>query len=89
MNGYHGCRDKELSSRNRTISEPVDGSVKAGHVTPEPGTTPRPRSVRYSPGILSPTSPGGSVSAGLDFFSYLLTFFSVINTSRSGRRLPS
>jgi len=57
-------RDKELS-RNRTISEPVGEGGKGGHVTPEPGTTPRPRSVRYSPGILSPTSPVGSVSAGL------------------------
>ena len=57
------CRDKELS-RNRTISEPVGEGGKGGHVTPEPGTTPRPRSVRYSPGILSPTSPVGSVSAG-------------------------
>lgn len=60
--------------RNRTISEPPwEGGVKPGQVTPEPGMKPpRPHSVRYgsystSPNTnpLSPTSPGGSVSAGL------------------------
>jgi len=59
-------RDRDYLSRNRTISEPVDG--KPGHVTPEPGTSaprPRPMSMRYSPGIMSPTSPVGSVTAGL------------------------
>ena len=62
--------------RNRTISEPPWDTLlgKAGQVTPEPGMKPgRPLSVRYgsystSPntvGPLSPTSPVGSVSAGL------------------------
>lgn len=70
-----GKRDRERQeqylSRNRTISEPVCEGGKAGHVTPEPGVTGssssrcRPMSVRYSPSILSPTSPVGSVSAGL------------------------
>lgn len=58
---------QEYLSRNRTISEPVCEGGKAGHVTPEPGSGPRcpPVSVRYSPSIMSPTSPVGSVSAGL------------------------
>ena len=60
--------------RNRTISEPPwEGGGKPGQVTPEPGMKPpRPHSVRYgsystSPNTnpLSPTSPVGSVSAGL------------------------
>jgi len=60
--------------RNRTISEPpFEAGGKPGQVTPEPGMKPpRPHSVRYgsystSPNTnpLSPTSPVGSVSAGL------------------------
>ena len=60
-------RDKDSLARNRTISEPVGEAGKPGHTTPDPGSSsrPRPMSMRYSPGILSPTSPVGSVSAGI------------------------
>ena len=50
---------------------------KPGHTTPDPGSSsrPRPMSMRYSPGILSPTSPVGSVSAGIilvhNFYPFL------------------
>jgi len=57
-------KDKDFC-RNRTISEPVGEGGKQGTTTPDGGSgkTPRPSSQRYSP--LSPTSPVGSVSAGL------------------------
>ena len=71
-------RDKDSLARNRTISEPVGEAGKPGHTTPDPGSSsrPRPMSMRYSPGILSPTSPVGSVSAGIilvhNFYPFLL-----------------